>query len=479
MAAPVSFNQIRRTIFQEKALSFEQIEGLATLDLSHRFRRGNQLFHLSAYKGHLQALRWLHLLGADINARNRNGNTPLHCAAHQGKEQAISLLVQMGCSLDNQNHKGYTPLITAYLKGEKGSTLQLRSLGASTIPRSKKGWTARMISLMCNDATFSILFPPDGISDELVHRKIVGHRLGIAQTTQIRGEKYRLESGFHPIMMKTIASSFHEYTQDRSPSCLPLELCKRLMGAFHSASFTHSQEELAATIQSGELVVMPAGWLHHAIALIFFDSCLAICNRGAGTPKQRETIVCYAINPKQVTAAVIKEINGMDDQSCAKGSHFFYFTLPEKLSPATPAQVTPSKQYAPVLQLAQKLSKHGFCTDASSQEAFLCAAALLKIQHVKPSDISSCLDAVKREVKDFSSYLRVKAVVNWVDLHFRGRVDFEHHPEKRAEMDEELLRKALIKLSARLTKYPPVIGSPVYHAANQLFARCAHFLNTV
>jgi hypothetical protein len=450
------FDQLSQAIQNDRFLSFEQIHLIADLEASQMDR----LVLRAAKRGHVQALRQLKILGANLNARDRKGNTPLHEAVVYTQRETMSLLHQMGVELDLPNQRGYTPLLFAYASGQTPLAERLISFGANTAARLPSGASLRSIAVTYCDFPFLKNLPPDPFADEFVLRKLMAHQIGVCIPSQLENHPVKLEGADSSIMLTILTSRCVEYT-DSNFSSFKDDLTK----AFNEAATKRPPEDLAAAIRSQNLVVIAAGWKEHAIALLFFDNYLLICNRGEGERPRDQTVMRYHIDSSRMTPDLVQKIYSMKDHSCAEGSRFFYVLLQRKLAWQKLPKTSP--QYANVWQFALPLSKYGFCSFDSAEQAFRCAAALLTIKSK-----SQTLPSLHEDLEHFFSYLQVMALVEWIDAHFDGSVDFERFPEEKEAMDEELLKEALKELRTRLEQYPPKEGSLLYQCAKAVFFRC-------
>jgi len=77
------------------------------------------LLHNAAFKGDVNALRILLLLGLDVNSKDIFGRTPLHCAILANSKNAVKFLMQAGADIDKADHAGDLPLHYAVRKGHQ------------------------------------------------------------------------------------------------------------------------------------------------------------------------------------------------------------------------------------------------------------------------------------------------------------------------------------------------------------------------
>ena len=74
---------------------------------------GSTPLHCAAWKGQVEAVRFLLDAGADIQAKSQNdhyGDTALHAAAHGNQKEVVKLLIERGADVRAKNRAGRTPL---------------------------------------------------------------------------------------------------------------------------------------------------------------------------------------------------------------------------------------------------------------------------------------------------------------------------------------------------------------------------------
>ncbi len=85
--------------------------GSQNFELTHELRdwSGDTLLAIASWHGHLNLVRFLHLVGSDINTKNENLNTPLHRAVHQNHIDVVSYLIENGGDIDSRDSTGKLP----------------------------------------------------------------------------------------------------------------------------------------------------------------------------------------------------------------------------------------------------------------------------------------------------------------------------------------------------------------------------------
>ncbi len=203
-------------------------------------------------------------------------------------------------------------------------------------------------------------------------------------------------------------------------------------------------EKTAISIQNGELVILPSGYLGHAISMIFYNGYMVICDCGKAEGSQ--TFQVYKIDPKLVTTDVIEEIKIANNHS-AKLLAISLEAIFETVS-AEKLEAHPIYQVAPSVQTV------GNCTFACMEGATLAALGLLSLDeengmentksaveslfvHLKLSKQEEYLEShlSPNEAIHFDSYLTVNALLNTFPSLMRSpEVDLSRFPRAQEEL---------------------------------------------
>jgi palmitoyltransferase ZDHHC13/17 len=102
-----------------------------SMDIASQDNEGRSALHWAAYKGHIDCVRLLLLLGLSPNVQDQEGCTPLHWAAIKGNGETCTVLIQGGGSdsLEVEDATGATPSQLAIDKGHRVLGLNLAQAG--------------------------------------------------------------------------------------------------------------------------------------------------------------------------------------------------------------------------------------------------------------------------------------------------------------------------------------------------------------
>ncbi|XP_069740930.1 ankyrin repeat domain-containing protein 60-like isoform X1 [Narcine bancroftii] len=74
---------------------------------------------ITSHRGHINAVKFLLMNGADMNTRTADGHSALHMAVSGGRGQCINHLLQRGADIQGTDNKGQTVLDLARVTGHK------------------------------------------------------------------------------------------------------------------------------------------------------------------------------------------------------------------------------------------------------------------------------------------------------------------------------------------------------------------------
>jgi len=99
---------------------------------------GEQALMFAAWRGHVDAVRWLLDRGAQINRAGLQWSA-LHYAVFAGHEKASKALIARGANINARSTNGSTPLMMAAREGHEDLAMLLVDLGADTTVKNDWG----------------------------------------------------------------------------------------------------------------------------------------------------------------------------------------------------------------------------------------------------------------------------------------------------------------------------------------------------
>jgi hypothetical protein len=102
---------------------------------------GRTPVYAAAFAGHAGVLRVLHELGAKVETRDKDGHTPIHVAAMEDHAEMVRVLHELGGKVEAQDKDGHTPIHVAALAGHVETLRVLHELGAKVESQNKLGAT--------------------------------------------------------------------------------------------------------------------------------------------------------------------------------------------------------------------------------------------------------------------------------------------------------------------------------------------------
>ncbi len=101
-------DQALKLIKKYQTMAVFENEKLVSLDQHAKFD-GDTPFHVAAYDGNIEDLKFMLLCGINVNILGDIGNTALHYAVMTEQIEAINFLINMGASLKIKNEYGDLP----------------------------------------------------------------------------------------------------------------------------------------------------------------------------------------------------------------------------------------------------------------------------------------------------------------------------------------------------------------------------------
>ena len=107
-------------------------------DINRMNGNGETAIILAAWRGHLEAVKWLVERGARINAPARQWS-PLHYAAFAGQREVADYLMEQGANINALSTNGSSVLMMAIYEGREDMARLLIEKGADRAPRNDWG----------------------------------------------------------------------------------------------------------------------------------------------------------------------------------------------------------------------------------------------------------------------------------------------------------------------------------------------------
>jgi hypothetical protein len=274
--------------------------------------------------------------GADIGAKDGFGMTPLHWATVGGQVEVIKLLTDRTVFqvVSERSEKDLRPKLFA--KTPNGQTAH--SLAKAWAPYKE---TCKVV---CTPALEALRKAERSIPDCKARQKV-------SNSCHVRStEDFAYEGEFRSTRVQRYQDVAHMLSStDNDVAIIPKKDRDKIAPAFQQASeiilkkpAASKLKKMAQAIRAGELVVIPTGYIGHAMSLVFSkvgnEGYMAICNGGpTGNVQdirgQIPTIEVFQIDPMLMHAGIIKEILMIARSfPCDRACEYLYNTLPKALN---------------------------------------------------------------------------------------------------------------------------------------------------
>jgi ankyrin repeat protein len=271
-------------------------------DPNHAEEEGFTALHYAAGMGHLELVKCLAAQGADLSKVDRDGITPLFMAVVDGHAETVQYLIDQGVVIHFSDPQGYHPLIRA---------LKLKP----------KNW--QQISRLIIDKDPKAL----NLAKEIIHRKYVAHVVHVRGTTHIPAYGVvNLEGFVSRYFRRKIAKSLLALAREM-PDILPLARSQLIASAYSAI-----EDDPQAILQrwlAGNPVIIESGCNGHGIAVLIWENCLILCDRG-GVLLSR-SYAAYRFDPACLNAQLIEKLQKQYGEKRGFAKKFFNITLPKKL----------------------------------------------------------------------------------------------------------------------------------------------------
>lgn len=388
---------------------------LGTKNINYRPPNGYTLLEWAIVENNLALTRLFLDKGASINTRDSDDDTPLHIAAASTETpniEIIELLTSHGADLDAIN-----------------------SFGESC---------AWLIKIMFPQ--HSIPFNPQTTDalHEFELRTLLANNFNLPVQTSMNNKIFGLSSG-KDIFGKTKVVEIVKKFKNRSPIDLE-EACKSIEKGSKKAD--GKPEKIAKQYQKGQTLIFTAGWLDHAVQVIFIDDYMLITNRGDG--RKKNSIQVYKIDrtrPLSLEDILKLKVNF---ESQEKGVKFLYEDLPARLGyqadqPDLIAKIMMEK----CQQSTQKMKNCWWLSHKSGVLGLITLQALLKeaskpheSEKIKEAAYEQIVDSTKEIYKYFSEFTLVQLIKEYVE-----------RPPDLAERDHALIKLVVDKYRAKNHKH--------------------------
>lgn len=187
-----------------------------------------------------------------------------------------------------------------------------------------------------------------------------------------------------------------------------------------STGYFYSKEELSALqtrVKGGDLVVFPAGYKEHAVAIVFWKGYMLICNRGDHLEEHTQnigdrlkTIRAYKIGQHRKTTFLTR-IQDALHKDREEGLKLLYETLPTALNVS---QDTICQQLESLSSGDQKV---GNCTSASLKEALMGVFALASLKENTEGHYLESEDLIR--AKELKKMVSAHARLMYLDIYYK------------------------------------------------------------
>ena len=244
----------------------------------------------------------IHNLGQEyllLNLKNGSGETALHTTIKYNAYETAQVLLQNNANVNISCDDQSTPLHYAIEWGVPSFIKLLLSYNAESCTQNAIGYTPEITAKLFKN---SMPIPsPKGPFKELYHRVTIATIFGIRGESHYRGHNTNLSaislegcysSYFHNLLSKVIST---ERVSNYPCQGNIHELSKLFQHAIHVNKT--KPEEILNKLNSGEAVMIPSGFIGHAIMLLIYPEYtegdlshfrIAIANRGSLSKKPIE-----------------------------------------------------------------------------------------------------------------------------------------------------------------------------------------------
>ncbi len=219
--------------------------------------------------------------------------------------------------------------------------------------------------------------------------------------TVIEDQSLHNQGAYQINIIPVVADLYSTYVNMASYS--KQAFCQKVQQALTVAATTRDPEKLFEEYIANKMVIIPTGWIRHAISIALIDDILIIGNRGERGEKQTHAIQFHRIDPNKFTVWMVRRIikcKGLEKEYSEK---YLYETLLKDLG----AKIDPFCRF--LLNHVKKPSqKNPNCTTASIKAAIL---GLHLCENNKSSSLETTVFVdILKFYKDFSYYCRDKVV---------------------------------------------------------------------
>ncbi len=247
--------------------------------------------------------------GVDFNVQDQLGHTALVLAAANGHESIVAALIRAGADLDLQDQSGFTALMYAAANGHESIVVALIEAKADlNILADKKYYAFLYVSKSRPKKWKNIKkilaqkMKETEQGRELIQLKkrvnfiaLLAHSWEIGGSVNVMINKknvaFELEGFRYPKILSKIVKHTRLFLELYFRSSVE-DVNERIFGSLietYTCSGTHSLKSLDAPAllnrwRGGKPVLIPTGYLDHAITTLVWGEYLALCNRGGDDP---------------------------------------------------------------------------------------------------------------------------------------------------------------------------------------------------
>lgn len=386
----------------------------------------------AASKGNIDFLKRLLDKGVNVNITDKNNNTPLLRACVHFQLDVANELINRGADVNVKNALGYSPLMAAMFSGNQMLVSKLIEKGAEIYASTSEGPTSYGLvlsnpQLVSDDLTQKLSKQDMGRTVEILSRKLLAHRFGIAGTTlmdqSINLEGWSNQPAKSHLQLATEAyynrvtrtfdkkeGTWSEILKGVSPSTRRaadaldrLQVQQVLDETFEAIkeSLCNDPDELMARLETGKPVGLLLSIAGHTVALALYQSRCARCNKGDFSGNQPGLRICTI----EIPQAIPKGLANCTSKTLTAD----YFTT------GIQKDLGLTNEY----YIAQKQQKVGNCSVANSN-GMEAALLFLQLEPLIGSDAAKELSTAIKKGRVADS--RVGSLKTYLDAHSKQSI---------------------------------------------------------
>ncbi len=246
------------------------------INLNEEDGQGDTALHYALFYKHREYTELIVENGADVNQINYKSESPLFTAVSVGFTEGVEYLLKQGVIIDQANMEGKTPLHLAALLAYSNILSLLLDYAANPRLIDQEYNTPALIIFLSRIKLKTPTFKKLNHKDNYFTEKIIDQRL-VGMRLSLEGAAY---SGLGtPLTYYSLAKNIRCYVQEKQPIAKNslLDFSRSLEEA---VDLNLKAEDYLKKVGKGQLVVLEAGTLGHALTIVFYKNQIAKGNCG-------------------------------------------------------------------------------------------------------------------------------------------------------------------------------------------------------